>query len=320
MGQLMRLCAQMPWPQGTVTDRIFAWQGDISPAAQSVPPRLAGALHALHLEGHIALNAVYPPHQPDDAALWAAVQETLATDESHIHDWLDSAPQTNEVRRAATLIAVGHLLADRFGLPIRTSELGASGGLNLHWDSYAMTAKGQHFGTAQPVLTLFPDWEGPLPPSAQPSVVSRAGVDLNPLEASDPKDALRLQAYLWPDQPERLALTRAAITAAKTRVTQSDAIDWLATRMVHKEGELHLIYSTVAWQYFPADKQALGTALIEDAGAGATDTTPLAWFGMENDGKGNGAALTLRIWPADVTLDLGRADFHGRWIKWRDAA
>jgi hypothetical protein len=31
MGKLMRLGAQMPWPKGTVTGRIFAWQGDISP-------------------------------------------------------------------------------------------------------------------------------------------------------------------------------------------------------------------------------------------------------------------------------------------------
>jgi hypothetical protein len=27
--------------------------------------------------------------------------------------------------------------------------------------------------------------------------------------------------------------------------------------------------------------------------------------------------VTLRLWPGDKTLDLGRADFHGRWVDWR---
>ena len=320
MGQLMQLCADMPWPDGSVTDRILGWQGDVTPGAQSVPLRLAGALHALHLQGHPTLSPVYPPHRAKNAELWAAVSATLVSDAAHIHAWLDSAPQTNEVRRAAVLIAVGHLLAERYGLPMRTSELGASGGLNLGWDGYAMTAGGQTFGAKAPALTLRPDWSGPLPPATPPQVLSRAGVDLNPLDPMNPNDALRLQAYLWPDQPERLALTRAAIKAAQTPVAKGDAIDWLAARLTHTAGQLHLIYSTVAWQYFPDHKRHLGAELIAKAGAAATTDTPLAWFGMENDGNGHGAALTLRLWPGDVTLDLGRADFHGRWIDWTASA
>jgi hypothetical protein len=320
MGQLMRLCAQMPWPEGSVKERVFKWKGDISPAAQSVPLRLAGALHALHLQNHPVLAAVYPPHQADDASLWNAVSATLVSDADHVHAWLDSAPQTNEVRRSSVLIAVGRLLAERFNLPIRTSELGASGGLNLHWDSYAMTAGGQTFGHHTPALTLTTEWSGSLPSTTQPKIVARAGVDLNPLDPRDPDHALRLQAYLWPDQPERLSLTRAAIKAAKTPVTQGDAIDWLAQQLSHEPGTLHLIYSTVAWQYFPANKQAEGADIIEVAGAMALDDTPLAWFGMENDGNGNGAALTLRLWPGDLRFDLGRADFHGRWVAWAGIA
>ncbi len=316
MGQLMGLCATKDWPKGSVTDRIFDWQGDISPRGQSVPLRLAGALHALHLLGHKTLSPVYPPAQPDDDTLWRAVCDTLVSDAVAINNWLDSPPQTNEVRRSATLIATGHWLAHRFGLPIRTSELGASGGLNLHWDRYAMDIDGQAFGATNPALTLTPDWTGPLPPSTRPDVTDRAGVDLNPLDPANPTDALRLQAYLWPDQPHRLALTRAAIKAATTPVGKGDAVDWLAARLGHNAGQLHLIYSTIAWQYFPSDKQSEGTALIEAAGEAATNQSPLAWFGMENDGGKRGAALTLRLWPGNVTIPMGRADFHGRWIDW----
>ena len=57
----------------------------------------------------------------------------------------------------------------------------------------------------------------------------------------------------------------------------------------------------------------------EAAGAQATPNRPLAWLSMETDGDTTGkvgAALTLRLWPGDITLELGRADFHGRWINW----
>ena len=56
---------------------------------------------------------------------------------------------------------------------------------------------------------LTPDLAGPLPPVSALNIIDRAGVDLNPLDPN--KDKLRLLAYLWPDQPERLALTRAAL-------------------------------------------------------------------------------------------------------------
>ncbi|WP_342076392.1 DUF2332 family protein [Yoonia sp. SS1-5] len=316
MGQLMRLCATMAWPEGRITERIFNWQGDIGPRAQSVPLRLAGALHALHLQRHARLAAVYPPHQPGDATLWDAVADTLTSDSAFIDAFIDSAPQTNEVRRSAVLVALGQVLAHHFPGPIRTSELGASGGLNIHWDDYAVGINGQVFGAQRPVLTLGPDWTGDLPPKAQPVISAHAGVDLNPLDPSAPDDALRLQAYLWPDQPHRLELTRAAMGAARTKITQGDAIDWLRPRLVHQPGQMHLIYSTIAWQYFPETKQSEGEALIEAAGETATDQAPLAWFGMENDGGTKGAALTLRFWPGNVRCKLGRADFHGRWVNW----
>lgn len=279
-----------------------------------MPLRLAGALHALRLQGYGVLEAAYPPHSADDALLWQAVSTALVDKADQINRWLDSAPQTNEVRRSVTLIAVGHWLAARFTFPMRTSELGASAGLNLNWHRYGMVTKGEQFGPDNPVLTLTPDWTGPLPPPTAPTVTTHAGVDLNPLDPA--QDALRLQAYLWPDQPQRLALTKAAIAAADSSVTKADAIDWLASRLSHISGQMHLIYSTVAWQYLPKDSQEKGAAMIAAAGAKATDQTPLAWFGMENDGREPGAALTLRLWPGDLHIDLGRADFHGRWVRW----
>ncbi len=317
MARLCALLAAHLAPDSPLTRRLFDWPGDLGPNGDSLPLRLAGALHALVLQGHAGLAAVYPPHETDDPALWQAVEAALTTEAAFIGAFIDSPPQTNEVRRAAALIATGHWLAARYDLPLILSELGASAGLNLLWDRFALHSAAGRLGPGDPILTLTPEWRGSLPAPARIDVAERAGVDLNPIDLTDPAQRLRLRAYLWADQPQRLALTEAAIAAAPPCPLRADAIDWLHTRLAPRPGHLHLIWSTVAWQYIPADRQAQGRALIEAAGACASAAAPLAWLRYEADGQPPGAALTLRLWPGDLTLDLGRADFHGRWIDWR---
>ncbi|SHI87680.1 hypothetical protein SAMN05444417_2120 [Wenxinia saemankumensis] len=316
MGRLMRLFAERDWPDGAVARRLARWEGDVTSRGQSVPLRIAGALHARVLQGDSALSAAYPPNAVPDDALWAAVAEALVREADRLDTWLDSPPQTNEVRRAAALIPVGHWLAARFGLPLTLWEMGASAGLNLMWDRFALRAGGVRLGPGDAALTLAPDWVGDLPAPAGPRIAARRGVDLNPL--SPREDALRLTAYLWPDQPHRLALTRAAMAIAGAQVDRGDAGDWLADRLAGPaEGTCRMVFSTIAFQYFPARLQARIAADMDAAGARATDAAPLAWFGIEADGSGPGAALTLRLWPGEAAFALGRADFHGRWIDWR---
>ena len=310
------------WPTDSALARKLAsFTGNIGPSGHSLPLRVAGGLHALVLSGRSpALAACYPPRAANDTALRDAVLAALSEHEAFLLDWVDSPPQTNEVRRSAALIAGARAACQHFDLPVMLSELGASGGLNLMWDHFALAIGDTTFGPAAPALTLSPDWTGPLPPATTPRIASRAGVDLNPLNPRKTDDLLRLTAYLWADQPERLARTRAAAAVFDAQITRGDAIDWLDHRLTAQpEGQMHLIQHTVAWQYFPAAAQARGTALIEAAGANATPTRPLAWLSMETDGDVTGAvgaALTLRLWPGDLRLTLGRADFHGRWVNW----
>ena len=321
MGQLLNILADH-WPEDTKLGQKFArFEGDIGPAGQSLPLRIAGGLHALVLSNAAPnLKAVYPPQSVSSADLQKAVLGTLQEHETFLLDWTNSPPQTNEVRRSAALIAGAHVALQHHDLPLQLSELGASGGLNLMWDHYRLDINGAHFGPHDPALTLTPTWTGHLPPYATPQVVERAGVDLNPLDPKQDDDLLRLTAYLWADQPTRLANTRAAASVSNTHLHQGDAIAWLGPRLHSApEGRLHLIQHTVAWQYFPIEAQAQGRALIEAEGARATNNRPLAWLSMETDGDTTGtigAALVLRLWPGDITLHLGRADFHGRWINW----
>lgn len=323
MGRLLAILAEN-WPaQSELARKMAAYEGDIGPAGHSLPLRICGGLHALVLSGKSPeLAASYPPNTVDDATLRAALLTALHDHEDFMLEWTKLPPQTNEVRRSAALIAGAHEVAHHFDLPIHLSELGASGGLNLMWDHYALQIGTTTIGPADAALTLRPDWDGPLPPATRPIVASRGGVDLNPLDPRDPDDLLRLTAYLWADQPDRLTMTRAAAQTVDYELDKGDAIDWLDARLATApEGHVHMIQHTVAWQYFPKAAQDRGTALMEATGARATPTRPLAWLSMETDGDTTGkvgAALTLRLWPGDVRIDLGRADFHGRWITWND--
>lgn len=318
MARLMGLMAEH-WPlDRALAARMDLWPGDLGPKGASLPLRLAGGLHALTLmNSDRALVAAYPPHTVSDTQLIAAVRGAMLSHAEFLDRWIDTAPQTNEVGRSAVLIAAARWLAARYGLPLVLSELGASAGLNLQFDGYALTVGGRRYGSDDASVVLTPAWHGPDPTTATPRVVARAGVDLNPLNPANPDHALRLLAYLWPDQPERLERTRAALGLKPAPVSRGDAVDWLARRLATRmPGNLHLVYHTVAWQYFAPEAQARGAALMAGAGARADEDAPLAWLGMEADGADPGAALTLRLWPGDLHLSLGRACFHGRWVRW----
>lgn len=320
-GRVLEALADRIDPQTAIGRAVLDWPGDPSASADALPLRLAGGLHALVLSGRApALAAVYstePPASP--AALADALADTLRAQGDELLPWLQSPPQTNEMRRSAVLIAAGHWLAARYGMPLILSELGASAGLNLIWDRYALTVAGVRLGPADAPLRLAPDWTGPAPEGPTPRIAARAGVDLNPLDPDG--DRLRLLAYLWAGQQERIARTRIAAAEASRlghRVEKGDAGDWLEARLQTRHaGHLHLVYHTVVWQYFPPPLQARCTAMLEKAGRNAPPDAPIAHLAMEADGAGPGAAITLQLWPEDERITLGRADFHGRWIDWQ---
>lgn len=319
MARMLPLLAKV-WPDGSALDTaVHAFKGDIGPKGHSLPLRLASGLHALVLTNRDAgLVAAYPPNTVSDDTLKSALAQALADHSDFLIDWITSPPQTNEVRRSAVLIAGAHHLAKRVGATqLRLSELGASAGLNLMFDRYVLIAGDTCLGPDDAALRLTPVWNGDVPETAAFTVAERRGVDLNPLDAHNPDHALRLRSYLWADQQHRMALTDAAIAANATIVDQGDAIDWLATRLsAAHDGQMHLVFHTIAWQYFPQDAQDRGTALITSAGARATADAPLAWLRMEADTQTRGARVSARLWPGDHDIQLGRVDFHGRWVDW----
>jgi len=314
--QLCRLLGARLTPGHAVADRLLAWE---SLAPDAVALRIVGGLHALAMRHPgSALAKAFPPHKADDDRLWQAVGPALLNHEAFLLEWLHSAPQTNEIRRCCGLIPAFHWLAARFGLPMQLSEIGASAGLNMNWDHYALNIAGQVWGPKASPVQLAPEWRGEKPPLAAPAIAGKAGCDLHPIDPQNLADRARLHAYIWADQTARHTATRAALDMAKTPPEKADALAFLSRRLATPTpGTLQVIYHSIVWQYLPAPVQAACTARLEAAGKAATVKAPLAWVSVEADNTEGSAGMQCRLWPGGATYTLGRIDFHGRWVEWQ---
>jgi hypothetical protein len=298
--------------------RVLGWSGNADVFTDALPLRLAGGLHALVRRGEApGLAQYYPPApMPGDDALWAALAPVLAG--PGLLPWLDGAPQTNEVGRSAVLMSGLLAVAERFGQPVELLELGASAGLNLLLDRYCYDLGGVKAGDSGSPLQLRPEWKGGPPPDAAVRVARRRGVDLNPLDVR--RDGERLLAFVWPDQPRRLAQLEAALAIAArdpAAVDPGDAADWLEARLAerHEPGVTRVVLHSIAFQYFPEATKARIAAAMEAAGNAATAAAPLAWLRYEFEPTDDRITLRLRTWPGEERL-LAYCHPHGSEVKW----
>jgi len=321
MARLCELFAERLAPGDPVAEKLLGWPADGSALRQLIALRIAGALHAMVLRKQsAALVAAWPPNDVSDDVLWSAVRNTCSTQADVLLPWLERAPQTNEIRRSSILVTGFLAIAERARQPLLISEIGASAGINLHWDQYQYRFGSMTFGNSRSGVQLEPRWQGALPPAVVPRILDRAGCDLFPIDPGAPDAEERLLPYIWADQFERLARTRAGLRFAASRperVTRADVLEWLPERLaMQPNGSVHVICHTIVWQYFDQKTQRLAQSMIEEAGVGATESRALAWLSFEADNNPHGAALQLRYWPGDIRVPLARADFHGRWIEW----
>ncbi|MHA1528466.1 MAG: DUF2332 domain-containing protein [Alphaproteobacteria bacterium] len=307
---------------------VSGWPPD--PVGSALALRLCGALHRTVRAGRAPpLAELYPPVADTGPALDAALQGTITQRGGDLVGLLESAPQTNEVARSAILLGGLLTIAAETGLPLALNEIGASAGLNLHPDCYAYElGRGRRRGPGDAPLTISCDWRGAPPPlDARLEIASRAGSDIAPIDAADAQAHDGLLAYIWPDQPDRLERTAAALTHATAHavtLARAEAADWVESLLAEppEPGIVRVLMHSIAWQYFPRATQGRIAAALADAGAAVTREAPLAWLRFEPDGIRDTAAIMLTLWRGDgaggETRALGRGDYHGRFAEWTD--
>lgn len=127
--------------------------------------------------------------------------------------------QTNEVTRCANLLPAFEVVSRRVGRqPLALIEVGASAGLNLHWDRYSYRYGHIEVGDQRSPVQIACTVKGPhLPPlpEVMPLVVERIGIDLAPIFLSQEREADWLFACIWPEEIRRYQLLTAAIEVAR---------------------------------------------------------------------------------------------------------
>ena len=306
---------------GPIERLVGAWP--TNPRADALALRLAGALHAAALSRRDPkLAALYPPAEWRMEQVWPAARAFL----EHEHDWvtgfIDSAPQTNEVRRSIALLAGFLAFAKDWSGPIDMLEIGASAGLNLNWNRFAYRTARWSWGVASPVV-LDTEWTGPAPAiAAHPQVRNRAACDLNPLDLNDPGQLLQLRSYIWPDQPERLARFDGAVALARSsgvQVERADAAAWLKQRLAARANDAAtIVYHSIFLQYPPREARAAIIDAIQRAGTEASASAPLAWVRLEPEALTDGVRDSVRMvvdlttWPGGQRRILAYTDGHVR--------
>ncbi len=321
-GALMRRAAQDIRAGGVVAQALAGHEQDPAPSALAL--RLFGAVHRLVLECRAEeLEPYYPSvgGEADPDGAWPAFQRVLRRHTAELRRLVEQPPQTNEVGRSAPLTGGLLHLAARWNLPVRLFEIGASAGLNLLADEYRYEYAGGALGPIGSPVVLRNAWVGALP-EAFLKVVERAGADTDPIDPTTPEGQLRLAAYVWPDQAERLARLRGALQVAcrvPVRLVRATAADFVrGLELV--PGQATVLWHSVMWQYLSAAEQRRIEAEIDRLGARATERAPFAHLCFEPrrriPGQAHEFLVVLRTWPGGEARILGAAPPHGVPVRW----
>lgn len=180
--------------------------------------------------------------------------------------------QTNEAGRCAVLLPVLAALPQ----PLALLEVGASAGLCLYPDRYTYRYGDREMGTSGPVLECGAD--GVELPARLPEVVWRAGLDLHPLDVTDPADVAWLDALIWPEHDHRRARLRAAVQVAAADppvLVEGDLVDDLPVLAARAPaGATLVVFHSSVLYYVPEPRRREFTEVVR--------RLPGHWLANEN--------------------------------------
>ncbi len=240
---------------------------------------------------------------------WTQVGELMAS----------RSTQTNEPARCASLLPVLAALPQ----PLALIELGASAGLCLFPDRYQYRYDDITVGSSP--VSVDVECCGPVPvPTELPTVVWRAGVDLEPRDVMVPEDLDWLRACIWPEQIERHRRFEAAVAIASEEpptLVQGDLVDRLPELLdAAPAGATKVVQHSVVLFYLEHERRRALATMLD----GRDD---VVWVSMEGPGHVPGIATDARPPQSQNQQSymvigvggrgaVGLAGPHGSWLSW----
>jgi hypothetical protein len=239
----------------------------------------------------------------------------------------DRRTQTNSVRRSAILYPAFAYVSQYLARSPAIIELGSSAGLNLLWDYHQYIYDETTVGRSDSPVTITPTVKGGDPPlpTEPPSIASRIGIDLHPLDVRDNSDCDWLRALIWPEHHTRREALNGAIKVAKKnppRVKGGDAVEVLPEMLADFPVDQPIVvYNTLMMYQLPEQAREQLKSIIEEE----LVNRPLHWISgdrplndMRSVPENNGIACE---WISGESGDcqrtlIGGFEQHGHWIRW----
>ena len=283
-----------------------------TPETQRRPSLLFAAVNSILAEHPDAeLASYYPIHGGRRAADGLLVPSFSAFCVDH-RDGLvrllrERSTQTNEIRRCVALrLGLEHVQRRRPG-PLALVEVGASAGLNLRFDRYRYRLTGIDAHDAHDVRDAHDapgDAASPVAVSCDvrggasgasgagvlgevPAVTRRLGIDRDPIDLRDADARAWLEAFIWPEDVDGLAVLRSAVALAlatpdlAASVVPGDATADTARLLAELPGDEPVaVFTASLLSYLSADARAAFVAQLDEAAA----CRPVAWVFAEAPG------------------------------------
>jgi hypothetical protein len=298
---------------------------------QRNPMLILAALHYVALEGHPVLGPLYGDvrHGRDRSVdeMVTTVMSIIESDPDLVRAQMHRSTQTNEPGRSAVLrAALPYVTA---GSPrVNLLDIGTSAGLNLYPDMFRVSSQDD----PDPMTLVCRD-EGPVDRSQPlPQILTRTGVDLNPLDLNNPDDQRWLEACVWPEERRRFERLEAIIQARAAwphvTILRGDALERIDDGLSAGDPSVvTVITNTWFAAYLSREEQtAYYERLTELCARGG-----VAWISLElpvavswPEARGSttppegGATQVMVTRPGDSPEHFGWCHHHGRWLI-RDA-
>ncbi len=277
---------------------------ETAPARKRHPPVILAALYDLALAGRAPeLAAAYAAGDGDAAAV-AAIEVLLRLTGPVVAIAGRRPVRADETGRCTVLYPAIAEAARRVGADaVGLIDVGCSAGLNLNVDRVGITyGDGPSLGDPSSPVQVTASAVGgrPVPARAMPAVVTRVGIDPDPVDVTDPDEARWLRACLGPDQPERAARLEAEIALTATGppvLLPGDALEMLPGAFARVPADaLPVVITTWALSRFTLESRLRFLHRLDEA---ATDRA-VAWVSVEGVG----------VAPAIPTFGDRRASGH----------